>query len=154
MRRPRHKLQVSTFPFLAVLLGAMGALILLLLVMDRRSKLVARARALEAHNALVAARSKERDLHLEQDEARRADWERKRQELHDLLERQQRELARERQSLEAKFQVVNKDFGKEQEALIGLEKSISAERARLDVKSQLLAQMRAGIARTGKLDAA
>ena len=31
MRRPRHKLHVSTFPFLAVLLCEMGALILFLL---------------------------------------------------------------------------------------------------------------------------
>jgi len=38
MRR-RHKLEVSTFPFLAVLLCAMGALILLLLIMDRRAKI-------------------------------------------------------------------------------------------------------------------
>ena len=36
MRSRRHKLQVSTFPFLAVLLCAMGALLLVLLVMDRR----------------------------------------------------------------------------------------------------------------------
>ena len=41
MRRQRQKLQVSTFPFLAVLLAAMGSLILLLLVMDRRAKIVA-----------------------------------------------------------------------------------------------------------------
>ncbi len=37
MRSRRHKLQVSTFPFLAVLLCAMGALLLVLLVMDRRA---------------------------------------------------------------------------------------------------------------------
>ena len=37
MRTRRHKLQVSTFPFLAVLLCAMGALLLVLLVMDRRA---------------------------------------------------------------------------------------------------------------------
>ena len=37
MRRRRHKLEVSTFPFLAVLLCAMGSLILLLLVIDRRA---------------------------------------------------------------------------------------------------------------------
>ena len=34
MKRRRHALQVSTFPFLAVLLCAMGSLILLLLVID------------------------------------------------------------------------------------------------------------------------
>ena len=45
MRRPRSRLTVSTFPFLAVLLCAMGALILLLLVFDRRAKEAAKARA-------------------------------------------------------------------------------------------------------------
>ena len=45
MRRAKAKLTVSTFPFLAVLLCAMGALILLLLVFDRRAKEAAKARA-------------------------------------------------------------------------------------------------------------
>ena len=48
MRRRRQALQVSTFPFLAVLLCAMGSLILLLLVMDRRAKAVALAKAQQA----------------------------------------------------------------------------------------------------------
>ena len=39
MRRRRQTLHVSTFPFLAVLLCAMGSLILVLLVMDRRARL-------------------------------------------------------------------------------------------------------------------
>ena len=44
MRRPRNKLEVSTFPFLAVLLCAMGSLILILMVFDRRAKLAANER--------------------------------------------------------------------------------------------------------------
>src|SRR5215475_10489355 len=48
MRRRRQGLQVNTFPFLAVLLCAMGSLILLLLVIDRRAKAVARAKAQQA----------------------------------------------------------------------------------------------------------
>lgn len=36
--RKRKKLEVSTFPFLAVLLCTMGSLILLLLVMDKKAK--------------------------------------------------------------------------------------------------------------------
>src|SRR5207237_7305841 len=94
MRRPRHKLQVSTFPFLAVLLGAMGALILLLLVMDRRSKVVARNRALEAHAAQVAAeraaRTKLADRTAEEVAARCADWDMQRQKLHEMLLAQER----------------------------------------------------------------
>jgi hypothetical protein len=48
MRRRRHSLQVSTFPFLAVLLCAMGSLILVLLVMDRQARRAAQARAEKA----------------------------------------------------------------------------------------------------------
>jgi hypothetical protein len=36
--RKRKKLEVSTFPFLAVLLCTMGSLILLLLVIDKQVK--------------------------------------------------------------------------------------------------------------------
>lgn len=57
MRRPRHKLQVSTFPFLAVLLCAMGSLILFLLVIDRRAKLVARNKALQAQQESAERRA-------------------------------------------------------------------------------------------------
>ncbi len=41
-RRRKNHLKVTTFPFIAVLLCAMGALILLLLIMDRQAKLAAR----------------------------------------------------------------------------------------------------------------
>src|SRR5437660_12545302 len=85
MRRRRHKLEVSTFPFLAVLLCAMGSLILLLLVIDRRAKAVARAKAiavaerLEAEDTQAAA-------------ARAAELDRRRQALHAVLENQARDL--------------------------------------------------------------
>ena len=58
MRKRRHVLQVSTFPFLAVLLCAMGSLILLLLVIDRRAKVVARAKALQAASQVEAQETK------------------------------------------------------------------------------------------------
>lgn len=158
MRRPRHKLQVSTFPFLAVLLGAMGALILLLLVMDRRSKIVARNRAFEAHKAEVAAAQdkakKAFDHSAEAEEARRAEWERKRAELHALLRDQEKKLKDERAALDTKANALGQDVAQEKQALADLEKRLMDERARLDVKSQLLAQMRQGIARTVAQDAA
>src|SRR5262245_65982877 len=44
MRR-RHQLRPDTFPFLAVLLCAMGSLILVLLELDRRARSTANARA-------------------------------------------------------------------------------------------------------------
>src|SRR5438045_4981808 len=84
MRRPRHRLQVSTFPFLAVLLCAMGSLILLLLVIDRRAKVVARAKARQA-----AAQRQEETLEVLR--ARQAEWELRRQQLHAQLEDQKAE---------------------------------------------------------------
>src|SRR5207248_6505445 len=85
MRRRRKVLEVSTFPFLAVLLCAMGSLILLLLVIDRRAKVVALAKAQQAVLQVV-----ERDAHA--DAERAAEWERRRQALHDELAREDRDL--------------------------------------------------------------
>ena len=155
MRRPRHKLQVSTFPFLAVLLGAMGALILLLLVMDRRAKIVARNKALEAHTAArELAEAKHFELSTQAEQARRAEWEQKRQELHALLRAQEKDLERERADLALRWQNLEDDLRKENGSLKELEKRLLAERGRLDVKTQLLLQMRQGIARSQTLDAA
>ena len=47
MRRRRQALRVSTFPFLAVLLCAMGALLFVLLAMDRKARLAVQAKARE-----------------------------------------------------------------------------------------------------------
>src|SRR5262249_33357433 len=85
MRRSRHKLQVSTFPFLAVLLGAMGALIFFLLVMDRRAKIFARNKAREAQEARLAAVPAS-------DSRRQEEWEEQRRRLHDLLAAQDQQL--------------------------------------------------------------
>src|SRR5437764_10659241 len=68
MRRPRSKLQVSTFPFLAVLLCAMGALLLLLFIMDRRAKVAAQHSVADA----VAQRKKRS---ADEEAARQAEWE-------------------------------------------------------------------------------
>src|SRR5690349_21719191 len=89
MRRPRQKLTVNTFPFLAVLLCAMGSLVFLLLVMDRRAKIVARNRALEA----IQARQGQSSERVRQAEAaRQADWQRQRDNLRQTLLKQHREL--------------------------------------------------------------
>src|SRR5205823_12654467 len=98
MKRRRHTLQVSTFPFLAVLLCAMGSLVVLLLVIDRRAKVVMRAKALaeirqmETEDAKdAAARAAEGELH------RRA--------RHEQLVRQNRELDKQSISMERQSQV-------------------------------------------------
>ena len=59
MRRRSKKLEVSTFPFLAVLLCAMGSLILVLLITDRKGKLAAKFKAQEAYAKLVAAAARD-----------------------------------------------------------------------------------------------
>src|SRR5262249_19032287 len=84
MRKRRHVLQVSTFPFLAVLLCAMGSLILLLLVIDRRAKVVAKAKAWqsvhrqeeeEARAESVRAAERERRQQLQRELAMSQNWE-------------------------------------------------------------------------------
>jgi hypothetical protein len=105
MRRRRHRLEVSTFPFLAVLLCAMGSLILLLLVLDRRAKAVGRAKAEEA--ARTARLERETAARATADEiARRAadraaERERQRLAAHD-------ELARAKDDLNGQLQAVEK----------------------------------------------
>jgi len=85
MRQRRHVLQVTTFPFLAVLLCTMGSLILILMVVDRRARIVANARAA----AEIARRYTAED---EDAKARREEWERRRRDLHDWLLREMEEL--------------------------------------------------------------
>jgi len=75
MRRPRSKLQVSTFPFLAVLLCAKGSLLLLLFIMDRRAKIAARCRVNEELQTRQARTKAE-------EEARQAEWEKAKEQLH------------------------------------------------------------------------
>src|SRR5207244_12277410 len=93
-----------------------------------------------------------KDLNIQDELAAQAEWENKRRELHELLRIQERELSQERDQLDAKLQALGKDLGQEQKSLMDLEKSIFDERSRLDVKGQLLAQMRQGIAKTAQRD--
>ena len=88
MRHRRHRLQVSTFPFLAVLLCTMGSLILVLLVIDRQGKAGARAKAI-----LEARKLAEEDAQTVA--ARRAEFERRQLDLHHRLEREADDLAKQ-----------------------------------------------------------
>src|SRR6516162_3000092 len=98
MRRRRHVLQVSTFPFLAVLLCTMGSLLMLLLVIDRRAKSAARNRALVE----LAKASEDQE---KTKAARFADLEKRREELRaerqaKLAEREAKRAELERQHLD------------------------------------------------------
>src|SRR5438132_1100199 len=88
MRRRRRHLEVSTFPFLAVLLCTMGSLILLLLVLDRRAKIVALHKVRQDAEQQRARTADDERLAAEH----RAEYERRRQELHTLLVQQEVEL--------------------------------------------------------------
>src|SRR5438128_2263659 len=96
MRQRRQQLQVSTFPFLAVLLCAMGSLILLLLVIDRRAKFVARVKAMRAVEQALAATAEDEKAAANH----RAEWERRRQLLHAQLQQEDQQVVSELQAVE------------------------------------------------------
>src|SRR5476651_2229679 len=93
MRRPRSKLQVSTFPFLAVLLCVMGSLLLLLFIMDRRAKIAAQYRVAEELQARQSRTQAE-------EEARQAEGEKAKNALHQTLLQQQDELLAQSKGVE------------------------------------------------------
>jgi hypothetical protein len=128
MRRPRHKLQISTFPFLAVLLGAMGSLIFLLLVMDRRAKIVARNKVRDAQAARMAAAASA-------EQARRDEWERQRRQLHETLAAQDQALRGQLQNALAALQGTEKQ--------LTVSASIQEQlRTRINTEQQRLQQQR------------
>jgi len=89
MRRRRQRLQVSTFPFIAVLLCAMGSLILLLLIMDRRARRAAMEQAmLQAQQQQEEETSKKTELQ----KKRQAEWQRLQNELRDSLQDEKSQL--------------------------------------------------------------
>jgi hypothetical protein len=146
MRRRRHKLQVSTFPFLAVLLCAMGALLLVLLVMDRRAHDAARARANEA--ARRAAEEAAQDV-----ESRRAAVEQARV-TEQLAQEQQHEteharLAGQLAGVQGEVQTARDEFAEaaarlhqEQEEEAALKQRIADEHAEAEVEQQAILQVR------------
>jgi hypothetical protein len=132
MRRRRSQLQVSTFPFLAVLLCAMGSLILLLLVIDRRAKVVMRAKA------LAAVRQIEQEEE-QQAAARAAEWERRRQTLHEQLQQQQQEVETQATSIQKQLAAAAGDLQAEQAQNPLLERQLQDAREKLAGAEQSLA---------------
>src|SRR5262249_50794262 len=140
MRRRRQQLQVSTFPFLAVLLCAMGSLMLLLLVIDRRAKVVARNKAAQAveHAETEKARAAE---------ARRARLERGRRELHLLLSGQEQDLLRQIGQARGKVDASLRGLEAEQLRAGELQTRVQGEAGLLTRKQEELAARRAGLGR-------
>lgn len=124
MRRRRQALQVSTFPFLAVLLCAMGSLILLLLVMDRRAKAVALAKAQQA-----VSRVADQEARVEAERA--AEWERRRQALHAQLTGEDQGLATQVQTVERDLQAAASGLRAEQTRYGELQSRLQTEQSGL-----------------------
>jgi hypothetical protein len=139
MRRRRHKLEVSTFPFLAVLLCAMGSLILMLLVLDRRAKAAARERAQRAAEQISAE-----ELRLAAE--RRLEWERRRQALHAELESQEQTLRGKLATVETEIAATESKLHAHQERQQAEHEKLSREREELARLEQDVAAHRSEVA--------
>ena len=155
MRRSRHKLEVSTFPFLAVLLCAMGSLIFLLMVMDKRAKIVrehqleakrqADAEAREARAAAQANSTAEREADRAGKFAlaaadRQAAWEKERDNLHRMLLEQERELRSQLEGMAREVDTISKNVEKKQGYIEAVKGYLTKENARLLREYQELAR--------------
>jgi hypothetical protein len=158
MRRRRKPLEVSTFPFLAVLLCAMGSLILVLLVMDRKAKAGARAKALAkaagqyacaAEEAERAAAARRAELERRMQNAR-AEWEKKREALHTKLLSEQQALQLQMQQLREKMALAAARLRAEQEQAGELKQQVAGGRERLQGETAALAAARQADADAGK----
>ena len=147
MRRRRQALQVSTFPFLAVLLCAMGSLILLLLVIDRRAKAVSRAKA---EQATARAGSEEARLAAAQQASRQAEWEQRRRQLHELLAREEENVVSRIKAVKDKTAEARLQVEAEERRIRDLRQRLEAEMGQLARTQNELALRRAGISSAGQ----
>lgn len=141
MRQRRHALQVSTFPFLAVLLCTMGSLILLLLVIDRRTRVVARAKAVRAA-ALLAAEDAAVQAR------RQAELDRRQQALHAQLQGQDQEVMTQIRAADQKSTAAVESVRQEQKQIQELQEKFQAESARLTQGQEEVRAKQAGMAQT------
>ncbi|MGF1580551.1 MAG: hypothetical protein ACFCD0_14410 [Gemmataceae bacterium] len=160
-RRRKNHLKVSTFPFIAVLLCAMGALILLLLIMDRQARLAARMKAtqeaeklrraeLAARNDEEKEKAAEREKALREAEAKRQqrlEWERQRRE----REKQRRELRVQRlaqmKAIEEKLAQISQQDAQATKELRALTKRYQALYRQLSVEDQKTKALQAHLAK-------
>jgi hypothetical protein len=152
MRRRRKPLEVSTFPFLAVLLCTMGSLILVLLVMDRKAKMGARlkaetavARAADDVEQAAAERRAELERHMQE---KRAEWEKKREALHTKLLTEQQALQLEMQQLRDKMTLAAARLRLEQEQSGELKKQVEAGRGKVQGEATALTRTKQTLADT------
>jgi hypothetical protein len=146
MKGRRHKLQVSTFPFLAVLLCAMGSLILVLLVMDRKAHQAAQRRALQqaADRAAEAAQStaaRQQEIERRKQQARQ-EWEKKREALHTRLTQEQLELEMQMKNVRTQLSQIAARLRYEQDTSIDLRRKVQNQKSQLDNEKQALTGLR------------
>ena len=148
MRRRRQVLQVSTFPFLAVLLCAMGSLILLLLVIDRqREGRVAR----QGRAGCRARRGRgRRSGAAAQQAARQAEWEQRRDAAHDLLAREEDNVVSQIKTVQGKTTAATTEIQAAEARLRDLRLRLEAEAGQVVRKQEDLAARRAGIAKASQ----
>jgi hypothetical protein len=150
MRRRRQHLQVSTFPFLAVLLCAMGALILVLLCMDRKSRLAALSREQEKVNDIIRARQSEYDRLIEQgrlahDGKQRANkeaWEKKRGALLARVAAEEAALSEELARVQARLAAAARKLNEDHSSLDDLRQHLEREKSLLAWQERALAAER------------
>ncbi len=143
MRRPRSKLQVSTFPFLAVLLCAMGSLMLLLFIMDRRAKIAARYRVAEELQTQQARTKAEEG-------ARQAEWDKAKQQLHLTLQQQQDKLLAESTGYQHNLSDAGGKLAQVQARHGDLEQRVKDESAKIGLLHLEIESTRAGLQQADK----
>jgi hypothetical protein len=158
MRRRRKHLEVSTFPFLAVLLCAMGALILVLLSMDRKARLAALARGQEQAEKQQAEYDREVARRLREHEgkkwAQQQAWQKKRDALRDRVHTEEEALDQELRRVQARLAQAAHKLRAERDNLDQLGKQFAREKAHLaEQESAVTAARRASQAATTKLAA-
>ena len=110
--RKRKKLEVSTFPFLAVLLCTMGALILLLLVMDKKAKKAALEKAYEAAWVQSKNLQAKTDIEKQNLESEKNAWIKLKSEQHEELLKKEATLEKEIALLKLELSQLDKNYEK------------------------------------------
>jgi hypothetical protein len=146
MRRRGRALHVDTFPFLAVLLCAMGSLILVLMAMDLRARKAALARGREEARRLLDQQAKalaESDSDYEaKNQALRQEWEKKRQALMAQVSKAEIALAAELRQVQSRLAEAAGRMEDEQSNLARLRERLQKEQAQLSEQHKALAAAR------------
>ncbi|MFL5241394.1 MAG: hypothetical protein ACJ8FY_04745 [Gemmataceae bacterium] len=142
MRRRRHVLQVSTSPFLAVLLCTMGSLLMLLLIIDRRAKIAARNKALVQAAKLADEGDKAAEELAKENAARLAHQQSRKDTLHAELDRQHHDLVSQVEAAREKAQAAETNANTVNGRRSSLQQQLHAEIAALERAAQALSDER------------